>query len=178
MLSPDNAVQITPTLPRGGVWLYYIGLFPIALLLVFGLYELRRRSHHVREQRPAASQTILLVDDDQKICQLTSHQLQRHGFHVLAAGDPQTALGLAKSYPGHIDLVIADVIMPGMSGLEFAECMRGNRPLTPVIFISGLAGAPNVPYGEAAGTTFLEKPFKFEMLKRKVDGVLEATRAS
>ena len=158
-------------------WLYFIGLFPISLLLMMWVYELRRATEQQRHAQ-TVRKTILLVDDDQKICQLTGKQLEQHGFQVLSAGDTETALGLAKSHPGPIDLVIADVIMPGMSGLQLVDCMRANRPLTPVIFISGLAESPGMSYGAKSWIGFLGKPFNFNQLKRKVEDVMERARSS
>ena len=159
------------------LWLYFIGLFPISLLLVLWFYERRQRQSSDRQSRPTA-RTILLVDDDQTVCRLTGQQLERYGYQVLAARDAETALTLAKTHPGHIDLVIADVIMPGMSGPELAACIRANLPLTPVIFISGLAEETGIRYSGSPKMAFVGKPFNFDRLRHTVEDVLEEAHSS
>jgi two-component system cell cycle sensor histidine kinase/response regulator CckA len=159
------------------LWLYLTGLLPVALLLVVFLYDA------VISARPKTSFTpegkaVLLVDDDTKVCEITGRNLQQHGFAVLVAGDGESALRLAKTYPGRIDLLISDVLMPGMSGPLLAEQLQTIRPLTPVLFISGIAEAETLPHRKEPAVEFLAKPFTSDMLARKVGQVLGALPAA
>jgi two-component system cell cycle sensor histidine kinase/response regulator CckA len=154
------------------LWLYLTALLPVALLALVLLYQLAVRSLPRRVWKPSGK-TILLVDDDAKICAVTGRKLQRYGFMVLAASDGETAVKIAKDYPHHIDLLITDVLMPGMSGPFLADYLLTLRPLTPVLFISGLAQEEGVPQTTRPGIEFLGKPFTTETLTHKVQQLLE-----
>jgi len=153
------------------LWLYLAALLPIALLLGVFLSE------EIMASVPKAAFTpvrraVLLVDDDPKLCQVTARNLQRRGFAVLVAPDGETALRMAKTHPGRIDLLISDVIMPGISGVLLAEQFQAIRPLTPVLFISGIAEGGTLPRRDYPTLAFLGKPFTEETLRQKIGQVL------
>jgi two-component system, cell cycle sensor histidine kinase and response regulator CckA len=106
------------------------------------------------------SELILLVEDEPAVRSLAERILLRHGYHVLAAGSGVEALALAGSAHGQIDLLVTDVVMPEMGGVELAQRMLELRPDTRVLFISGYA-ADTLPLTDVQGRTlhFLEKPF-------------------
>jgi two-component system cell cycle sensor histidine kinase/response regulator CckA len=144
-------------------WLYFLSLSPIVLIVLVLLYDLLRAT----ARPPLARRTILLVDDDSRICEVTVKNLQRRGFRVLWAMDGETALRLANAQPRHIDLLITDVVMPRMSGLELAQRVRARRPSLPVLLISGAIEQAEISEtGE--GMAFLGKPFSTDTLMQKL----------
>ncbi|HEY6553020.1 MAG TPA: response regulator, partial [Vicinamibacteria bacterium] len=109
----------------------------------------------------ASGQTILLVDDQEMVREMTRAVLDQEGYDVVVAASGEEALRLCESSPGAIDLVIADVVMPGLSGPETIARIRVSRPGTRVIFVSGYTAdalGDRNPLGP--GTRFLQKPFK------------------
>jgi PAS domain S-box-containing protein len=117
--------------------------------------------------------TILLVDDQEMVREMTRSVLDEAGYEVLIAADGEEALRVSERFSGAIDLVITDVIMPGLSGPETVKRVRAGRPGTRVIFISGYtADALGDRSALGAGTRFLQKPFKPDDLTAAVRGVL------
>jgi DNA-binding NtrC family response regulator len=157
---------------REMMWLYLAGLLPVAFVLLLLLYEITVATLPRPVFNPAGK-TVLLVDDDTRVCAITAKNLQRHGFMVLSAADGETALNIAKAHPGQIDLLLTDVLMPGMSGPLLAEYLQTIRPLTPVLFISGVAEGDTLPSQHMPRIEFLGKPFTVETLRRKVCHVIE-----
>jgi DNA-binding response OmpR family regulator len=107
-----------------------------------------------------ARRTILLVEDDRSIRTFTTRVLRRAGFRVVTADSGDAALAAFARYRGQVDLLLTDVLMPGMSGAELAERIRVDRPELPVLFVSGFpadlaTGERLVPQGGA----LLAKPF-------------------
>ena len=104
--------------------------------------------------------TILLAEDDDAVRAIARTTLERAGYHVLAACDGAAAIAAAESHVGVIDLLLTDVIMPGMNGRELAECMTTQRPGLPVLFVSGYTDNVLADLGLQLGAaTLLDKPF-------------------
>jgi PAS domain S-box-containing protein len=119
-------------------------------------------------------QTILLVEDDQHVRAVVERMLDAAGYLVLAAGDGEAALELARDYDGRIDLLLSDLIMPGLGGRETAERLAKLRPETAVLFMSGYTDDAVLRRGVlTGGAAFLEKPFGSDALNRRVRDVLE-----
>ncbi len=119
------------------------------------------------------SGTVLLVEDEKAVRELATEALTAAGWHVRAAGDGASALAQAAGQP--IDLVISDVVMPGMSGWELCRRLDRERPGLPVIFISGYAGDQTPPeIASRPRTIFLGKPFRLaelvEVARRMQEG--------
>jgi hypothetical protein len=115
----------------------------------------------------AAQGTVLVVEDDSGVRRVTVRILERHGYDVLTAADAAEALELVQSRGGELGLVITDVVMPGMSGLELARRLGETRPDVPVIFVSGYTDRPDeLP----DGALFLGKPFTSTGLLQEVAG--------
>jgi two-component system, cell cycle sensor histidine kinase and response regulator CckA len=155
------------------LWLYLTALLPVVFLLVVFLNDVRR----VRLPKPIFTplgKTILLVDDDPKMCDITGRKLKGQGFTVLVAPDGETALKLAQAHPGPIDLLVTDVIMPGMSGPLLAKYLQDIQPLTPVLYISGMADVETLTRETEPRIEFLVKPFTGDTLARKIGHVLGA----
>ncbi len=125
------------------------------------------------------SETVLLVEDDDAVRALTGRVLELQGYAVIPAPDGQAALELSRARPGKINLLLTDVVMPGISGPKLAEQLMAERPDLRCIFMSGYAaskleGKNLVPGGSA----FLQKPFTAAMLFRRVREALDSGASS
>lgn len=107
--------------------------------------------------------TILFVDDSRDIRDLICPVLRSHGYLVIEAEDGIAALAAAREFQGFIDVLITDIQMPRLDGLELRAQVQRERPGTRVLFISGLAALPQGVPGE-----FLAKPFTPLALERKI----------
>jgi two-component system, cell cycle sensor histidine kinase and response regulator CckA len=118
-------------------------------------------------ETPAA--TILVVEDEEEVRALARDVLEMNGYHVLEALDVADATRLAQSHPGPIDLLITDVVMPGVSGPELARSLRAHRPGLRVLCMSGYPESEDRRVaGEAGWTAWLQKPFTPDILMGKV----------
>lgn len=123
---------------------------------------------------PGGSETILLVEDDATVCSLVSRVLRLRGYRVLEASEGAEALQVSAKYSQAIDLLVADVVMPGLGGREVADLLVEARPSLKVLFLSGYADYAISHQGILAGTSaFLQKPFTPDALARKVREVLD-----
>ncbi len=116
------------------------------------------------------SETILLVEDEALLCQVVVEMLSHLGYNVLGAASGKEALALAREYAGKIDVLITDVLMPGLAGPLLADSLRSTRPGLKVIFVSGDAEAKDVL---GTGDALLQKPFTLKMLSCKLREVLQ-----
>ena len=121
------------------------------------------------------SETILLVEDETHVRELVAHVLQASGYTVLTAADPAAALELSDRHPGPIHLLLTDVVMPEMSGLELCQRLKSLRPRTRVLYMSGYTDEALGRHGVLEpGTFLLQKPFRVGALGQKVREVLDA----
>jgi two-component system, cell cycle sensor histidine kinase and response regulator CckA len=119
------------------------------------------------------TQTVLVVEDDESLRELSKRLLQRHGYTVLTAKDSVEALRLFGDNPS-IDVLLTDVVMPGASGPELTRQLIEQRPALRVIFMSGYTEEAMVQHEVLKpGIAFLNKPFTFEALGDKIREVLE-----
>jgi len=119
-------------------------------------------------------ETILLVEDDTNVRQFTRTVLVRYGYRVIEAGHATEALDQLRAGGCCPDLIITDVIMPGMSGRELAKAIRADRPSTRVLFTSGYIEDRVAPGGVVEkGLDLLEKPFTATQLLRRVREILD-----
>ena len=118
-------------------------------------------------------QTLLVVDDDEQIVEMVQDFAELKGYEVLPATSPEEALRVLETQPGRIDLLITDVVMPGMSGRELSARLCASCPQTKVLYLSGYTEDAIVHEGVVdPDTAFLQKPFTLQMLARKVREVL------
>jgi CheY-like chemotaxis protein len=121
------------------------------------------------------SETILLAEDDDMVRTLTRRLLVANGHVVLVAAHGEEALQLARRHAGKIQLLITDVVMPGMSGRALADQIVAMLPAIKVLYLSGYTDDAIVRHGVLEpGVAFLQKPFAAEALVRKVREVLDA----
>ncbi len=123
---------------------------------------------------PTGSETILLVEDDEVVRELTCQILQEQGYTVLMAENGKEALQVAAEYQSTIHLLLTDVIMSGMTGKVLAEKMMQQYPQTKIIFMSGYTDDAIAHHGVLSpDVSFLPKPFSVEALTFTVREVLD-----
>ena len=124
----------------------------------------------------SGAETVLLVEDEPALRDLIKIALTAGGFTVIDAPTPADALILSRKHTGPLDLLLTDVIMPGMDGPALAKQVQGERPDIKVLFMSGYATNFIMHDGVVdPGTNFLEKPFHPRTLLNKVREVLDTT---
>jgi two-component system cell cycle sensor histidine kinase/response regulator CckA len=117
--------------------------------------------------------TILVVDDEPEVRKLVGAMVSRYGFNVLTADSGEHAITLFKKKLGEIDLLLTDVVAPGMSGPVLADKLTELQPGLKVLFMSGYDNTQVVQhYVVEKGHHLLPKPFSLEELGHKVEEVL------
>lgn len=123
---------------------------------------------------PRGGETILLVEDEDIVRQLAQRILSRQGYRVLEARHPDEALQLTMRCQDRIDLLITDVVMPGMGGRELAERLSAWRPEIKVLFVSGYTDDAIVQHDiSQEQVNFVQKPFTPQGLIRRVREILD-----
>ena len=129
-----------------------------------------------RQDRPVehGHETILVVEDEEAILTLTTVMLERLGYHVLVARTPAEAIRRAQEYAGDIQLLLTDVIMPGMNGRDLARNIIASYPDIKCLFMSGYTADVIAHHGALEqGMGLLRKPFSRESLGAKVREALD-----
>lgn len=162
----------------GGIWVYSEpakgSTFKIFLPRVEAALEGARPSRQPRAV--GGSETLLLMEDDERVRAVARRILERHGYRVLAPADVHDALRLGSQDDGQIALLITDVVMPGLSGAELASRMLQLIPALKVLYVSGYTdGSINLRGLVQEGASFLQKPFTSELLASKVRSVLDGS---
>jgi signal transduction histidine kinase len=111
-------------------------------------------------------ETILLVEDDDRVLELTRDVLQDLGYNVLAAGSGLEALEKDEDYVGCIELLLSDVVMPSLGGFELYEILRKQRPDIRAVFMSGYPKREDRRNGPPQMSRFLQKPIETRLLAR------------
>ena len=125
-------------------------------------------------QAPAPSargETVLLVEDEEPLRELLARALRAKGYEVLPAADGSQGLQLARDRTGRLDLLITDVVMPHLSGVELALALLRERPALRVLYMTGYSEASVPPPGES--TSFLQKPFAAQALLAEARRLLD-----
>jgi CheY-like chemotaxis protein len=121
------------------------------------------------------SETVLIAEDEEQVRHVLERTLARAGYRVLAAGGGAEALAIAEQNDGSVALLLADVIMPVVSGQELVARLRERWPRMPVVFLSGYSDEAVTRHGVLAeDTVFLQKPVPPEQLLRTVRRVIDA----
>ena len=120
------------------------------------------------------NETVLLVEDEEVVRNLTRRILKQRGFHVLEAADGHEALRISAAHVGDIDLLLSDIVMPQMNGQVLARELRKTYPDIKVVFMSGYAGdfAVKDPFFDPT-LNFLQKPFTPSALVHKIRALLD-----
>jgi len=133
------------------------------------------RAEPVPEQQPGSGggETIMIVEDEPAMREVTRRILSRRGYHVIAAATGYEALEIAANHPGDIDVLLTDVVMPRMLGKEAAERIRALRPGVKVLFMSGYAeGILDAQGVVEAGVNLIEKPFTEAQLLARLGQII------
>ena len=117
--------------------------------------------------------TVLLVEDEESLLTLSSMMLGKMGFSVIATRDPKEALDLADRHGAEIDLLISDMVMPGLDGLAMSEQILAAHPDLKVLFMSGYPDEllEQKGFGERK-FNFIQKPFVRQELADKIEEIL------
>jgi CheY-like chemotaxis protein len=135
----------------------------------------REGNERVTEGLPGGTETILLVEDEESVREMVSRVLNQCGYVVLEAKHALDAMVLQSQHRGEIDLLLTDVIMPGMGGRDLARRMVHTRPGIQVLYMSGYTDDAIFQHGVLEpGTHLLQKPFKPIVMARKVRELLDA----
>ena len=160
----------------GSIWLYSEPGRGTSIKVYFPRHEGSIEEAVPLTEVPVAAQreaTVLLVEDDEAVRAATRRILERCGYAVIEACEAGTALELIRGSEYEFDVVLTDAVMPGMSGLQLAECLATERPDLPLVLASGYTedaisrGGPLAP-----NAVFLEKPFTVHALSRTIADVL------
>ena len=156
--SPGKGTMVTVTLPR-----------------VFDVPTAISGEFRVEEKRlPTVKRTVLLVEDEATVRELTRELLEIHGYRVLEANDGMQALEVFSANESEIDFLVTDVVMPRMGGAELAKELKRQRPTLPILFVSGYSDRSDFRDGELGeGEEFLAKPFTPDELAGKLEQLLQ-----
>jgi len=148
--APDQGAEFTIYLPRRGD-------------------PLPEAGGATRRRPRGGTETILVAEDDAAVRRLVKRLLEDQGYQLLLAADGAEALGLATAHDGPIDLLLSDIVMPGLSGPALADALQGSRPGTPVLFISGWSADALAQRGaDPDEVDIVAKPFGLAELSRRV----------
>jgi CheY-like chemotaxis protein len=132
------------------------------------------RADQVEEPPRGGSECLLLVEDEDAVRALAGRILAGAGYVVLEAANGREALQIARTYPGAIDLLLTDVVMPEMGGIELIDAARELRPDIGIVVMSGYMEPERLRSDvRDAGIPFLPKPFSPDNLTRRVREVLD-----
>jgi CheY-like chemotaxis protein len=145
----------------------------------FSLFFPPAPAHAVEAGRPATGDqrppriegeaaTLLVAEDDAAVRQLVASSLRQDGYRLLLAASAEEALDIAQTHAGSIDLLLADALMPGRSGIDLAHELAKSRPELPVILMSGYAYATLAAGGLEPTVSLLQKPFTPRELRQRI----------
>jgi two-component system cell cycle sensor histidine kinase/response regulator CckA len=163
----------------GFIWLYSeLGqgtTFKIYLPLVEGVAAINRASP-VRGVFPYGVESVLLAEDSDGVRDIATRVLEQHGYKVAAASSAAAALDLAAAAGARFDLLLTDIVMPGMSGRVLADAFLERHPKAKVLYMSGYTDDAVVRHGVLrAETPFLQKPFSPRALASRVRELLDSS---
>jgi PAS domain S-box-containing protein len=145
--------------------------FRIYLPLVEGVMEDQKE-----EEQGAwgGKETVLVVEDEENVRRLAAEVLEGQGYEVLEASGGEEALQIMEGYGGRVDLILTDVVMPGMSGRELGKRSVERWGMVKVLYMSGFFDEERVPLNVLEeGMNYVQKPFTIDALTRKVREVLD-----
>ena len=161
---------------RGTTFKIYL---PVAQQLAQGDAQPQEDKPLQRHSDGGGTETILVAEDEDAVRQFIARVLRRSGYTVLEAGNAREAMPLGEHYDGHIDLLVTDVVMPGMSGPELADALKPVRPNMPVLFLSGYTADAMSQHGILADDVdLLSKPFGPAALATTIRRILDRPKGA
>jgi len=126
----------------------------------------------------AGTETILVIDDERLVLSLTHSMLTRYGYDVVTAMSGAEALAVFKNWPDiEVNLLLVDLVMPGMNGTETVQRIHELRPALPVIYFSAYSEMESLRPRHARNAPYLAKPFSSLRLTAKIREVLDNSKA-
>ncbi|MGK2966423.1 MAG: ATP-binding protein [Tepidiformaceae bacterium] len=136
-------------------------------------------SHRETGPSDGGTETILIAEDESLIRDLVTRVLEASGYRVLVATESASAMRIAEEYRGPIDLLLSDIVMPGMNGPELARRVRAMRPACPVLLMSGYPEGLRIGHeGDPLDQPLLQKPFTRTELLKTVRDAINGSRAA
>ena len=162
---------------EGHIWVYSVQAkgttFKIYLPRVNEPLE-EIRKDVLKEELPRGNETILIVEDEEDVRKLAGKILEKQGYRILESFNGDDALVACERRKSPIHLMLADIIMPGMSGSELAKLLKPLYPEIKILYMSGYTDNAVVRHGvPEKGVNYIQKPFTMEGLARKVREVLD-----
>jgi len=133
------------------------------------------KSNQAETTLPPRTRLVLLVEDEMVVREITGRVLENAGYQVLETGSASTALHLAAQHAGKIDLLLTDVVMPEMNGIELADRISNLKPDLVTVFMSGYAERDIQRKMAARSAVHIQKPFTISLLLSRVAEALRAT---
>jgi CheY-like chemotaxis protein len=121
---------------------------------------------------------ILLVEDEPFVREVTREVLRHGGYVVIESASPEEALSVATHHQGHIDLLLTDVVMPGMNGAELAYRLQDIQPGLVTVFMSGYAESEVVKKMRRTSVIHIQKPFTVDVLLSRITQALNSSVVS
>lgn len=119
-------------------------------------------------------QKILLVEDDLQLQGLLKHTLEEGGYEVLTAKDGDRAFRLCQAYDGEFDLLITDLVLPGINGIDLVQLVESQWPETKIVLISGQFDSSSLVDYRRETTRFLTKPLDLDSFLHTIRDILPA----
>jgi two-component system, cell cycle sensor histidine kinase and response regulator CckA len=146
--------------------------FSVYLPAIEGSYPQVQSKPAAVKADPQGAETILMVDDEDRLRDAMKEYLELRGYKVITARDGQEAVEVSEAFAGKIDLMITDVTMPRMNGRRLVEHMREARPAMKILVMSGYADDEKVRMGFLESELFVQKPFSLQVLNARVRELL------
>jgi two-component system cell cycle sensor histidine kinase/response regulator CckA len=128
----------------------------------------------LKGELPCGNETILVVEDDEEVRKLAAKILESQGYRILETSNGDDAIAACEKYKSSIHLMLADIVMPGMSGTELAKLLKPLNPEIRTLYMSGYTDSAIVHHEVVEeGVNYIQKPFTMEGLVRKVREVLD-----
>lgn len=118
---------------------------------------------------------VLLVEDEAVVREITGQVLENAGYCVLESGCPKEALHMASQHAGKLDVLLTDVVMPGMTGIDLADRLRILQPDLVTVFMSGYAESDILRRINATSAMHIQKPFTVNSLLSRIAEALSAS---
>jgi two-component system, cell cycle sensor histidine kinase and response regulator CckA len=167
---------------NGAVWVYSeIGkgtTFKVYLPLARTAMEVEPPRATEEGPIPGGSETILLVEDEPRLRAASREFLEAKGYRILEASTGAEALSICQAHDGSIDLLITDIILPGISGIELATCVSKTLPEMRIVYMSGYTDQTVDKGALAPGAVFLQKPCSLPLLARTIRAAIDTPRKS
>ncbi|HEY2734788.1 MAG TPA: ATP-binding protein, partial [Polyangiales bacterium] len=161
----------------GHIWLYSEAGFGTSFKIYLPrIDDVVEEAPRMESRAPARvpTESVLVVEDNEAVRNMLCRVLRASGYRVMEASNPKIALKLCAEHAGAIDMLISDVVMPEMSGIELAAELQFSHPSMRVLLMSGYSGTAMTRHGELrSDLPFLEKPFNPDAVARKVREVLD-----